>query len=403
MSRLLTFLRSPRLALTVIGFLAVWTGVGAWAPWMQPQGPAAPAWAVTIGLDRPFTSWPFLLAVALLFASTLACTWGKRARIQAIRRGELPPSAVRLLPRDADTRAFLASEGFRGEGELLTRFAPALWGGWVFHVGLLVLIAAVLVQHAFFDSGVFDLSEGEKANLAAHGTVFGREKGPLAREALPDVEVALVKFDPFLHQPGYSRDRLSELEVTVPGEPMRVETVDRAAGIRAGDVEIFQAIPSGMAITLEIRGMGARTVRLQTEAPRRAAAEVTSPTGEPARFVLESEQDIDGVAGTGRLLLWMESRGERRALAPGATFPFGAGEARVVGVGRWGRFTYTRTPGLSGVFAGFIVILAGCTLLAFPAGVARMGREGEGAAAVVFNVRGSAALAAEWERTGPPA
>ena len=403
MARLLSFLRSPRLALSVIGFVAVWTGVGAWAPWMQPQGPAAPAWAVAVGLDRPFTSWPFLLAVALLFASTLACTWGKRARIRAIRRGDLPPSAVRLPPRDADTRAFLAAEGFRGQGELLTRFAPALWGGWVFHVGLLVLIAAVLVQHAFFDSGVFDLSEGEKASLAAHGTVFGRESGPLARESLPEVEVALVKFDPFVHQPGYSRDRLSQLEVTVPGEPMRVETVDRAAGIRAGDIEIFQAIPSGMALTLEIRGMGVRTLRLQTEAPRRAAADVTSPTGEPARFVLEAEQDIDGAAGTGRLLLWMESRGERRALQPGAAFPFGAGEARVVGVGRWGRFTYTRTPGLSGVFAGFAFILAGCTLLAFPAGVARMGRAGEGAAAVVFTVRGGAAIAGEWERTGPPA
>jgi hypothetical protein len=403
LSRLLPFLRSPRLALSVIGFLAVWTGVGAWAPWMQPQGPAAPAWAATAELDRPFTSWPFLLAVALLFASTLACTWGKRARVRAIRRGELPPSAVRLPPRDADARAFLAVEGFRGEGELLTRYAPALWGGWVFHVGLLVLIAAVLVQHAFFDSGVFDLSEGEKASLAAHGTVFGREKGPLARESLPDVDVALVQFDPFVHQPGYSSDRLSRLEVTVPGEPMRVETLDRAAGIRAGDVEIFQAIPSGMALTLEIRGMGVRTLRLQTEAPRRAAAEVTSPTGEPARFVLEAEQDIDGAAGTGRLLLWMESRGERRALAPGAAFPFGAGEARVVGVGRWGRFTYTRTPGLSGVFAGFVVILAGCTLLAFPAGVARMGRAGEGTAAVVFTVRGGAAIAGEWDRAGPPA
>ena len=403
MSRLLSFLRSPRLALSVIGFLAVWTGVGAWAPWMQPQGPTAPPWAVASGLDHPFTSWPFLVAVALLFASTLACTWGKRARIVAIRRGEFPPSAVRLPSRDGDARAFLAAEGFRGQGELLTRFAPALWGGWIFHVGLLVLIAAVLVQHAFYDSGVFDLSEGERANLAAHGTVFGREKGPLARQTLPEVDVALVKFDPFLHQAGYSRDRLSELEVMVPGEPPRMATLDRAAGIRAGDIEIFQAIPSGMAITLEIAGMGMRTLRLETEAPRRAAAEVTDPGGMPVRFVLESEQDIDGAAGTGRLLLWMEGRGDRRALAPGAAFPFGPGQARVVGVGRWGRFTWTRTPGLSGVFAGFIVILAGCTLLAFPAGVARQGREGEGIAAVVFTVRGGPALAAEWERAGPQA
>jgi hypothetical protein len=75
----------------------------------------------------------------------------------------------------------------------------------------------------------------------------------------------------------------------------------------------------------------------------------------------------------------------------------------VIGVGRWGRFTFTRTPGLAGVFTGFVVILAGCTLLAFPAGVARLGRPEDDAAAVVFTVRGGAALTADWERAGPPA
>ena len=403
MSRVLQFLRAPRLALTVIAVLAAWTGVGAWAPWMQPDGPPPPPWAVVVGLDHPFTSWPFLFVVALLFASTLACTWGRRARTLAVRRGNLPPSATRLPPRAADVRAFLASEGFRGEGEVLTRFAPALWGGWLLHVGLLVLIAGVLVQHSASDSGTFDLSEGERASLAAHGTVFGREKGPLAPEALPDLEVALVRFDPFRKQHGYSSDRLSELEVSGRGVPLRTETVDRAAGIRAGDVELFQAIPSGMALTLDVPGMGMRTVRMQPEGPRRAVAEVTSPTGEPVRFVVDSEKDLDGVAGPGNLLVWTESRGARRALMPGSPFPFGAGEARILGMGRWGRFTYTRTPGLWGVFAGFAAILAGCTLLAFPAGVARLGRPGEEAAAVVFTIRGGSALAAEWERAGPPA
>jgi hypothetical protein len=403
LARILKFLRSPRLALAVIGFLAIWTGVGAWAPWMQPSGPAAPAWSVAIGLDHPFSTWPFLLAVALLFVSTLACTWGRRARILAIQRGELPPSALRLPPRDSDARAFLAAQGFRGQGELLTRFRLAFWGGWLLHVGLLVLIAAVLVQQALSDSGVFDLSEGERARLSAPGTVFGREKGPLAREALPDIDVALQSFDPFLQQRGYSRDRLSRLEVAVPGEAPRVETVDRAAGFRAGDTEIFQAIPTGLAITLDVPGMGMRTLRLREETPHRAVAEVVDPVGMPARFVLESEGELDGAEGPGRILIWVEARGRRMAAAPGGTFPFGAGEARVTGIGRWGRFTYTRTPGLAGVFAGFAVILAGCALLAFPAGVARLGRAGEGAAAVLFTVRGGAAIAAEWEGAGPPA
>ena len=35
----------------------------------------------------------------------------------------------------------------------------------------------------------------------------------------------------------------------------------------------------------------------------------------------------------------------------------GAGSARAVGLARWGRFTWTRTPALSAVYAGFAVIL----------------------------------------------
>ena len=401
MNRTLQLLRSPKLALAVIGFVAAWTTVGAWAPWAQPSGHPAPAWASAIGLAHPFTGWPFLAAVALLFGSTSACTWGKRARILAVLRGELPPGALRLLPRTGDARAFLAEQGFRGDGALLTRYRFAFWGGWLLHLGLLLLIGAVFLQQGFADSGTFDLAEREAARLDAPATVFGRERGPLARDTLPALEVRLEQFDPFLHQPGYAPDRSSKLTLSVPGEPPIVAAIDRAAGVSAGGVEIFQAIPSGLALVLDVPGMGRRAVRLATLAPRSAAATVTDPSGAQVRFVVDAEQDLDGREGTGRLLAWVERGGERTAIAPGVGFPFGAGSARAVGFARWGRFTWSRTPGLAAVFAGFAVILAGCILLAFPAGVARLGHPGENVAAVVFTVRGSDAIAADWDRAGP--
>jgi hypothetical protein len=64
---------------------------------------------------------------------------------------------------------------------------------------------------------------------------------------------------------------------------------------------------------------------------------------------------------------------------------------------RWGRFTYARSPGMAGVWAGFALVLAGSALLAFPAGVARLAGEG-GPAARVFLPRGREALLAEWRR-----
>lgn len=397
MTRLLSFLRAPATALAVIAFTGAWTAVGAWAPWMR-GGDAAPAWAAKVGLDHPFTAWPFLAAVALLFASTLACTWGKRRRLLALRRGELPPWAVTLPARDADVRAFLVRQGFRGEGDVLVRQPIGLWGGWLLHVGLLVLIAAVFVQRGFSDGGAFDLTAGEAARLDEPGVVFGRDRGPFANKALPGIEVRLLSFEPFLRQPGYAPDRSSRLWIAVGGDAPRVEALDRAAGIRAGRTEIFQAIPSGLSLTIQVPGMGLRAVRLQVETPLRSAATVADPAGAPARFVVETERAVSDPKDIGRAIVWLERDGERTALAAGDPFRFGPVEARAVGISRWGRFTWTRTPGLGAVVAGFLLVLAGSLLLLFPAGVARLPREGEDGAARVFTLRGGDALAADWSR-----
>ena len=337
--------------------------------------------------------------MGLLFASTLACTWGRRARIRLVLRGELPPVAVALLPRGgADARAFLAARGFRGRGDVLVRFRWAPWGGWVLHVGLLVLIAAVLVQQAFHDGGAFDLTEGEAGRLTAPGFVLGRERGLLAPASPPDLEVRLERFDPFLHQAGYAPDRMSLLSVARAGEAPRTAPLDRAAGIRAGRVEIYQAIPTGLSVNVEIEGLGTRSIHLATESERLAAASLDDPAGRPARLAVSTERRADDPRGTGRLRIELEQGGERLPLEPGVPFRFGRRAARVVSVARWGRFTYARSPGMPGVIAGFALVVAGCALLAFPWGVARLAPPGAEVAARVFQPRGREALLAEWGR-----
>ncbi|HEY6005738.1 MAG TPA: hypothetical protein VIV57_22850, partial [Anaeromyxobacter sp.] len=381
---LVRFLRSPKLVFAVLAFAAIYCGAAAWAPWSLPGGAPPPAWAAAIGLDHPFTAAPFLACVSLIFASTLACTWGRRERIRAILAGELPPSAVALAPSAADARAFLEARGFRGRGDVLRRHGWALWGGWVLHVGLLVLIAAVVVQQAFQDGGAFDLSEGETARLSQPGVAFARERGPLAPASPPDLEVGLERFDPYLHQEGYAPDRASRLVVALPGAPPRSVTLDRAEGARLGAVEIFQAIPAGLSLHVDIDGMGRRSIHLAAESERVAAARLADPAGRAARFVLTAERRLDDRLGTGRLRVELESEGGRLDVEPGVPFSFGGREARLVSVGRWGRFTWSRSPGMAGVLAGFALVVLGCALLAFPAGVARLGPPGAGAAATVY-------------------
>jgi hypothetical protein len=389
-------LRSARFALAVIGFVAAYSAAGAWLPWSLPGGAPPPAWAVSLGLDHPFATPLFLGAVALLFASVLACTWGKRARILRLRRGELPPSAVALSARPgADPEAFLRARGFRRRGDRWTRHGAGLWGGWVLHVGLLVLIAGVLVQQSLFDTGLFELTEGESAKLDAPRALLWRHHGLFAPGAPPDLEVTLHWFDPYASQEGYAPDRLSQLGLERPGRDAVTTYLDRSAGVRVGRVEVFHAIPTGYAPILDVPGLGRRSVHLHEDSAHVASVGVDDPAGRPARFVLTSERRLDDPLGTGALVLEYVQDGARQALKRGATFRFGDRDATLLSIGRWGEYTYSSAPGMSAVFTGFGLVLAGCALLLLPAGVACA----DGAGGVrVFVARGGGALAAEWER-----
>jgi hypothetical protein len=357
---------------------------------------------VTTGFDHPFSSLPFLLLCLMLFFSTWACTWGRRSRIAAIRRGELPASTV-LAPRGPQhLRAFLRAQGFRGEGRVLHRFALALWGGWAFHVGLLVLILAVIVQQALHDGGQFELAQGERLDLSAPGAGFGVVRGPFAPRTPPSLEVGLLAFDPLLHQRGFASDRASRLHLKADSEAAIEAQVDRAEGVSAGSVVVYQAIPSGVTITLALEGGVTRSVHLRDQTPSRASGVVTAPSGTNLHFIVEAERPFLDPRGTGALNVRAITDEGSTTLSPGQPFQFGAQTARFVEVGRWAGFTWARNPGLPFVFAGFIIILVGALLLAFPAAVARLEETPEGSTAHVHG-RGVEVLLHRWENPETPA
>jgi hypothetical protein len=394
-------LRSAGFARAVLLYLAVFCAVGAWLPWTGATPRPAPPWAVATGLDRPFSSLPFLAGVAALFASTLACTWGRLGRIVALARGARPAAAVELVGPADEVAAFLRARGFRGAGRLRRRFTAALFGGWVLHVGLLVLIAGALVQQAFHEGGNFVLTEGERADLAAPLVVFGRERGPLAPASPPDLSVALDAFDPFLLETGYAPDRHSTLLVERRGEPPREVELDRVRGVRIGGVTIYQAIPTGLSLVIDVEGAGLRTVHMQPVGPTRSTGDAIAPDGVRVPFDLRSERPLGFRAGTGRLEATVGA--DRRPIAEGESFDFGPGRARLVRFARWGGFSYDRSPGKPAAWAGFAAVLLGCALLVFPAGVAVVPSSPDDPPAWVFVARGGELLEAEWSaRTDAP-
>lgn len=401
MKRLWDLLRSPRLARVDLLFIGAYAAVAAWLPWARGGG-EAPAWARAVGLEHPFSAWPFLLAVALLFASTLGCTWGRRARIARVVRGELPASAVSLAERPGaqTAREFLRARGYAGDGEVLRRNGWALWGGWLFHVGLLLVIAGALVQQAFHDEGAFQIAVGEQVTLATPGTVFQRVAGPLAPTTPPPLAVALEQFEARLRQPGYAADRRSRISVAAGdgGGPRETFELDRAAGVDVGGAVLHQAIPAGIALYVEVPGMGVRAIALENAGRTRARRTVDDLAGRPLVLGVDAERPLDGESDPGRLTLWTERDGAAREVSPGQPFEFGgSGPARIVAVGRWAGFTYARSPGMPAVLAGFAVVLLGSLLLVFPSGVAVVSPPGSGVAARVHAPRDATFLVREWE------
>ncbi len=367
-------LASPRLALSVLLFLAVFIGTVSWFPWTLDRTVKAPGWAGAIGLDRPFSSPLFLAAVFLLFINTLACTVERTSRAWQLLNGRIPPRGKILdIKEDSDFINFLKKQGFRTAGEppyFKNRFA--LTKGWLFHVGLVILIAGVLVQQAYHDGGSFEIGEGEMVRLSDTGVVFDRNAGLFAPEGAPDMQLALEQFDPYLHQKGYAPDRSSTLMIrTQTGEQRAV--LDRANGVSVNGASIYQAIPFGLALNIEIPGLGVRSLHLRQVSPKQSDGEFRDPTGKSVRLSAEAERDMNDPLGTGNVRIFQIQGSEKTELFVGHPFRFGDRTAKIVSLSRWAGFTYSRSPGVSIVFAGFFLLLAGTAVMLVPAGIAAGG------------------------------
>ncbi|NTW58399.1 MAG: cytochrome c biogenesis protein ResB [Nitrospirae bacterium] len=369
--RIGSFLSSPRLALSILIILATFIGVVSWLPWNLDRSVKAPSWALAAGLDRPFSSAPFLVAVFLLLANTLACTIERTGRAWTLLKGNIPQRGkVLAVKTERDFTTFLKEQGFRTKSSppyFRNRFA--LTRGWLFHVGLVLLILGILVQQAYHDAGSFEIGEGEIVRLSDRGVIFDRNAGLFAASALPPIQLALEQFDPYLHQEGYAPDRASTVVIRTQDSEQRT-ILDRSEGVSINGVSIYQAIPFGLALNVEIQGLGLRSLHLRQESLRRSAGEFKDPSGGSILFSVDAERDISDPLGTGKLRVYHLREEVKTELTLGRPFAFGGKTARIVSLSHWAGFTYSRSPGVSMVFFGFVLLVAGTAVMLIPAGIA---------------------------------
>ena len=274
-----------------------------------------------------------------------------------------------------------------------------MWAGWLLHLALLVLMVGVVIQLVFHDGGAFEVAVGETVSLAESGIVFDRTPGSIAPSNPPNLRLRLVAFDAHLHQPDFAPDRRSRLQVETPDGSIRDLLLDRAAGARVEGTTIFQAAPNGIALVLELPNENLRAIHLRTENERFAAADLTLPGGDQARFEVESAHSFDSRHGSGPLTIRFERDGVETEVSRGGLIEFGNSRAKLVDLVRWSGFTYVRSPGISAVFTGFTLVLAACVLLTLPSGIARLETCDDSAIARVWLNRGSTVVESAWRRS----
>lgn len=376
------FLRSKGLALFLLIILAILCLTGGWLKWVRPE------------IDI-FTSPVFLITIVLFFLNTFACTIQRTGFVLLLLKGKIPENSLVFPLRDISFEGFLIERGFKCTSKPYVKNRLALIKGWLFHVGILVMLTGIFVQQALYEEGTFDITVGQTLRLPQD--TIERKKG-LLRKDNSYLEVTLLDFDPFYYEKGYARDRLSRLIINYSGKVKPV-SLTRVKGADIDSLTIYQGIPHGLSLIMEIEGRGIYTFFLRDVSERMARAEFSDPEGKRASFSMTTENPINDPKGIGDFRLYYERNGNIVQIFMNKDFEFGGLKARLKEIRRWSRFTYAINPGMPLVFIGFLIAVVGSIVFLFQGGIAMPDESGK-VAGYVYVTRGGEVMLNEWLSRG---
>lgn len=164
---------SSRLAVCLIGALLCIALVGSFIPQTSElfqnahhSGGYAPIVLKTISLlklNSVFSSWPFFIAIALLFINISFCM-GKRVKA--------------------------VFEDSAAAGRFFTRAGLPLTGSMLFHLGLLIVLTGALYDHSTRMKGALFITQGQEIE-EKHGSYVSVEEAPFFLENHSNIKMAL--------------------------------------------------------------------------------------------------------------------------------------------------------------------------------------------------------------------
>lgn len=325
LTRLVRFLRSRRLAVALIAFLAVYGVIGTVVPrggsddiavrmWAA-RHPVAEAIAAPLGLHGAYASPLFIALAALIAASTAACAVERtrRARIvmrSALRLTEASQERLRECPQfvfrvasdlspqqvAASVAEGLTKIGLKARVESTSVDARAgvvgLLGSPLFHWSIVALMLVVAAGQATRSEGFMALPLGERV-ADQHANYLQVTDGPLFGERHTGIEFEATKIDRAYVSGGVAYG-------TVPAVTAYLDTVPIASGnvhankpLRVGSLMLHMA-DYGPTATLSLESPGGAEVSREIFTVDRSDA--TSSGTKPQVFTVPGPPGAEGVS-----------------------------------------------------------------------------------------------------------
>jgi cytochrome c biogenesis protein ResB len=281
-SRVLSFLRSRRLAIGLLLFVTGYSFVGTIVPQMAREPEKVAAWATKyaaiepvvgmLGLHSAFSAPVFLAAMGLLFLSTSACAWERTrtsARMLARRRG-LSESDVRRLSDHPQLRVPAPGLDAQAAGDAVRsalvrlrldvragkRASEAIGGRWglagspLFHISLAALFLVIGLGQLTRAEGLIGIPVGYPVPDAVES--YGRwEAGPLYAGVASGLAFGASDFQLETVIDGVDRGASAVIMLSDSSQVLRSQRVYPNNPLRFGSMMVHQN-DYGLAVPIEI-------------------------------------------------------------------------------------------------------------------------------------------------------
>lgn len=346
--------------------------------WHADHPVAAPI-AEALGLDRIYTHPLFVLVLAAVIASLLfSCIDQFRlARRRGNEEGTVGGEAREVFSSLSleECIRLVKRIGFRpaGDRQRYLRNPWGVWGNFLLHTGMLVVIVASLLIALTQQRGLLHITVGESFTPGQRWS--STETGLLAKQLVLDQPVRLddVRYEYWptngVKHVGSTLSFLGGDGQAITLEP-EINTILRHEGLR-----IYQGSDFGHAFFVEVtdvpegkKGVFQLLINHQTTPDEPSYNEYGDLLGPGT--VLRAKYLVDGEKRSlqredPELTLRLDAGGRevgRLPLKPGEEGIIGPYRLKLVKFGRWTSLIFVRLSGIAGIFAGFGIIAIGGVL-----------------------------------------